>query len=572
MRLFLDIDSREFLQSPSFPRALTTLALKRRDTDLIELQFVRDRVVQDLPTGTTIRLGLKPSAVYTAEFLATGTFTKSGTGTATRYLLDLNLNTVALNTAFAAATPEPVTLAAMLEVEWTSGTNISSSLTLPVTIANDVIRGDEGEPASVPVFYTAETSDLKASQAEAQAGASNAAWMTPLRVFQAIASWVSQNLTWSTLAGKPSTFPPSTHGHALGEINNLQSALDAKASTTHSHGQITAAGAIGTAAGRPILTTEGGILVAGQFGTTAGSVCQGNDIRLTNNRTPTPHLHGNINDNGEIGALSGLPIRTGTNGRLEVGRFGTEVGDFSPGPHDHPISKITGLQTALDSKAAKKNGTLEGQVTVGPDGNNEPVIQVNNGGDFVKIVSWGIIDSWGGNGSFISFEEASWYRDGELIFYFGDRDTLAFNDRMLFDLGNPVEDTAAVRVKDTHIPRLINLAINSSTAFVPYQVAAGRNVRLHYIFDLTNNPWNPQIVLPKPAGGIDPRFDTVRFGDVFRVQYQPSAARTMNVARYFWNGGNYEANFTNFSTVTSGAKGFCFDGKNWVTEAEFTGL
>jgi hypothetical protein len=144
MRLFLDIDTREFLQSPSFPRALTTLALKRRDTDLIELQFVRDRTIQELPTGTTIRLGLKPDAAYTAEFLASGTFTKSGTGTATRYLLDLNLNTVALNAAFAAATPEPETLAAMLEVEWASGTTISSSLTLPATIANDVIRGDEG--------------------------------------------------------------------------------------------------------------------------------------------------------------------------------------------------------------------------------------------------------------------------------------------------------------------------------------------------------------------------------------------------------------------------------------------
>jgi hypothetical protein len=182
MRLFLDIDTREFLQSPSFPRALTTLALKRRDTDLIELQFLRDRVVQELPTGTTIRLGLKPDAAYTAEFLASGTFTKSGTGTATKYLLDLNLNTVTLNTAFAAATPEPVTLAAMLEVEWASGTTISSSLTLPVTIANDVIRGNEGTPATLPLFYTASTSDFKATQAQAEAGTSNETWMTPLRV------------------------------------------------------------------------------------------------------------------------------------------------------------------------------------------------------------------------------------------------------------------------------------------------------------------------------------------------------------------------------------------------------
>jgi hypothetical protein len=194
MRIFLDIDTREFLQSPSFPRALTTLALKRRDTDLIELQFLRDRAVQELPTGTTIRLGLKPAAAYTAEFLASGTFTKDGTGTATRYLLDLNLNTVALNAAFAAATPEPVTLAAMLEVEWASGTTISSSLTLPATIANDVIRGDEGEPAELPIFYTSENSDFLATQAQAEAGGDNGVWMSPLRTRQAIAALTPSGL------------------------------------------------------------------------------------------------------------------------------------------------------------------------------------------------------------------------------------------------------------------------------------------------------------------------------------------------------------------------------------------
>jgi hypothetical protein len=221
MRLFLDIDTREFLQSPSFPRALTTLALKRRDTDLIELQFIRDRVVQDLPTGTTIRLGLKPANSYTAEFLATGTFTKSGTGTATRYLLDLNLNTVPLNAAFAAATPEPVTLAAMLEVEWTSGTNISSSLTLPVTINNDVIRGDEGEPADLPLFYTSETSDFKASEAEAQGGTDNTKWMSPLRTAQAIAALTPPSVSsWNDLLDKPATFPPETHTHSASEITS----------------------------------------------------------------------------------------------------------------------------------------------------------------------------------------------------------------------------------------------------------------------------------------------------------------------------------------------------------------
>jgi hypothetical protein len=224
VRLYLDIDTRKFVASASEQRPVTGIEVKRRDTDLIELQFLRDRTVQELPTGTTIRLGLKPSAAYTADFLASGTFTKSGTGTSTKYLLDLNLNTVALNAAFAAATPEPETLAAMLEVEWASGSNISSSLTLPVTIANDVIRGDEGEPADVPLFYTSATSDLKATQAEAAAGNDNIKWMSPLRTFQAIASWITDNLSWSTLAGKPSTFPPEAHTQSLSTLTQSSAA------------------------------------------------------------------------------------------------------------------------------------------------------------------------------------------------------------------------------------------------------------------------------------------------------------------------------------------------------------
>jgi hypothetical protein len=228
MRLYLDLDSRNFLESPRFPRALSTLALKRRDTDSIELQYLRDTTVQELPAGTTIRLGLKPAADYTGDFLASGTFTKTGTGTSTKYLLDLNLNTASIDTAFSSTPTEPETLAAMLEIEWTTGTTISSSKTLPVTIANDVIRGDEGEPADLPVFYTAETSDFKATQAEAETGTNNLSWMSPLRTFQAIAAWVSANpiaTTWSTLTGKPETFPPESHVHNASQITDFNSAV-----------------------------------------------------------------------------------------------------------------------------------------------------------------------------------------------------------------------------------------------------------------------------------------------------------------------------------------------------------
>jgi len=51
-------------------------------------------------------------------------------------------------------------------------------------------------------------------------------------------AWVSNNLaaiTWTDISGKPSTFPPSSHTHVIGDTTGLQTALDGKAATSHTH-------------------------------------------------------------------------------------------------------------------------------------------------------------------------------------------------------------------------------------------------------------------------------------------------------------------------------------------------
>jgi hypothetical protein len=60
-----------------------------------------------------------------------------------------------------------------------------------------------------------------------------------------------------------------------------------------------------------------------------------NDSRLTDARTPTSHAHGNISNAGAIGSTSGLPIKTGASGVLEAGAFGTSAGQFAEGNHSH---------------------------------------------------------------------------------------------------------------------------------------------------------------------------------------------------------------------------------------------
>ena len=58
---------------------------------------------------------------------------------------------------------------------------------------------------------------------------------------------------------------------------------------SHAHGNITSDGKIGSTATLPIITTTAGLLTTGSFSNTAGTFCQGNDSRLSDNRTPVAH-------------------------------------------------------------------------------------------------------------------------------------------------------------------------------------------------------------------------------------------------------------------------------------------
>ena len=59
------------------------------------------------------------------------------------------------------------------------------------------------------------------------------------------------------------------------------------------------------------------------------------DSRLSDARTPTSHTHGNITNAGAIGSTSGLPIITAASGVLTTGAFGTSSGQFAEGNHTH---------------------------------------------------------------------------------------------------------------------------------------------------------------------------------------------------------------------------------------------
>ena len=129
------------------------------------------------------------------------------------------------------------------------------------------------------------------------------------------------SVPWSGVTSKPFTFTPSSH----------------------THGNITNAGAIGSASGLPIVTGANGVLQAGSFGTTAGTFCEGNDARLSNARTPTSHTHGSITNDGKLATASRAVVTNGS-GAIDVSSVTlTELGCLS--------GVTSAVQTQLDAKA-----------------------------------------------------------------------------------------------------------------------------------------------------------------------------------------------------------------------------
>jgi hypothetical protein len=81
---------------------------------------------------------------------------------------------------------------------------------------------------------------------------------------------------------------PNTSVSGLGTAATADSTAFAAAS--HTHGNLTNSGAVGTTANLPLKTGTNGVVEAGSFGTSAGTFCEGNDARLSDARTPSSTL------------------------------------------------------------------------------------------------------------------------------------------------------------------------------------------------------------------------------------------------------------------------------------------
>lgn len=121
--------------------------------------------------------------------------------------------------------------------------------------------------------------------------------------------------------------------------------LAAKAAATHSHGNITNAGAIGSTSGLPVITTTSGVLTVGAFGTSAGTFAEGN------------HTHAQLHDRSH--AITSSSDHTAGNWKVFHSNGSGEVVEVALGAADTVLAS-NGSTAAPSFKAVAGGGVKIG--------------------------------------------------------------------------------------------------------------------------------------------------------------------------------------------------------------------
>ena len=177
--------------------------------------------------------------------------------------------------------------------------------------------------------------------------------------------WLNvKNYVYSQLLGKSdighthiksdiTDFPNLSTVATSGSYNDLSNKPTTMTPASHTHGNITNDGKIGSNANKPLITTTGGTVTTGSFGTSANTFCEGNDSRLSDARTPTSHTHtkseitdfpnlSTVATSGSYNDLSNKPtIPTVNNATLTIQKNGTTVKTFTANASSNVTANIT---------------------------------------------------------------------------------------------------------------------------------------------------------------------------------------------------------------------------------------
>jgi hypothetical protein len=110
-----------------------------------------------------------------------------------------------------------------------------------------------------------------------------------LKVSGGIPAWGNESGAVSSVAGRTGAVVLAVADVADAVATSDARLSDARTPLSHTHGNLTNDGKIGTTANLPLKTGTNGVIEAGAFGTSAGTFCEGNDARLSDDRDPNAH-------------------------------------------------------------------------------------------------------------------------------------------------------------------------------------------------------------------------------------------------------------------------------------------
>ena len=141
----------------------------------------------------------------------------------------------------------------------------------------------------------------------------------------------------------------------------VKDSLDDKISKSQTSGLMKNDGTVDTTtyASASSVPTKTSDLTNDADGTTGATYILSTDSRLTDSRTPTSHTHGNLSDDGKVGSTANKPLITTTDGAVTTGSFGTTANTFAEGNHTHS-QYLTSHQSLSDIGGVV---TLEKQTT-----------------------------------------------------------------------------------------------------------------------------------------------------------------------------------------------------------------
>ena len=166
--------------------------------------------------------------------------------------------------------------------------------------------------------------------------------------------------TYATIASIPTKTSDLTNdGEGSSEfvLSDDSRLSDARIPTSHTHGNLSNDGKIGSASGKIITTGTGGAIQA------SDSITKSMISDFPSTMTPASHSHGNITNDGKIGSTANLPLITTTGGKITAGSFGTTANTFAEGNHTHSqyltshqsLSDIGGTVT-VEKQASAETG------------------------------------------------------------------------------------------------------------------------------------------------------------------------------------------------------------------------